>query len=175
MALNQSANVWIVITDTVHEQIKDRIGDPDYDGQLINAVRMIRRQADTIGSSRAFKRPTIAGKERRLFSVNFDQGEDGAAIQDAIDLLDTELGTDFSVAGAWWWDGRQVGTQWVDPTDQSLGTTGTPLYPINETQLVKFMPDVVVDATDPDNPVYGPATQLTDVNVTAGQAERRFS
>ncbi len=174
MALNQNVNVWIVVTDNVWKTIKERINDDDYDGELVNAVRAIRMQADPIGSSRSFRKPTLANKKRKLISINFPKGSRSTIIKEALALLDTELGNKFQVAGAWWWDGRQVGTKWVNDEDHSEGVKGSPLYPTNPTQLVKFMPDVVVDNSDPENPVYGPATELTDVNLTQGQAKRQF-
>ena len=115
--MSREANVWIVLADEVLELIKDRIGDPDYDGTLVNLVRFLNRQSDYRTTSKLWKRPTIAGKERILFSVNYGEDDDLLEIQAAIDELVAELGTDFAVAGAWWWDkgypeGRQIGTQW---------------------------------------------------------------
>ncbi len=74
MALQQNVNVWIVVTDNVWQTIKERINDDDYDGELINAVRAIRMQADPIGSSRRFNKPTLANKKRKLISINFPKG-----------------------------------------------------------------------------------------------------
>jgi hypothetical protein len=164
--MSREGNVWIVISDEVLELIKDRINDPDYDGTLINLVRFLRRQADFKTTSKKWKRPTIGGKERILFSVNYGQDDDLQEIRDAIDELSEKLGTDFGVAGAWWWDSRQVGTQWDEEDGEP---TGDPLYPINATQLLKFMPDVW------DGPVLVPATELADVNLIQGQKPRRFT
>ena len=153
----REANVWIVIADEVLEQIKDHIGDPEYDGLLINLVRFLNRQADYRTTSKKWKRPTIAGKVRVLFSVNYGQNDDLAEIKAAIDELSAELGTDFGVAGAWWWTG-------IQPTEEGLS-----MYPINHVQLLKFMPDVW------DNGVLVPATVLANVNIIQGQAPRDFT
>jgi len=171
MSVNQ-ANVWIAVSETVFQQIKDHINDPDYQGVLINLVRGLRRQVDIRTTSNMWKRPTIATKEYRLFSLVYGENDDLQAIRDALDTLSAELGNDFSVAGAWWWDGRQAGTQWeLDQDGERTGnTTGTPIYPINATQLVKFMPDVYDEQSDS----MIPATELTDVNLVQGQSQRRF-
>ncbi len=174
MALKQNANVWIVVTDNVWKVIKERINDDDYNGDMIQAVRAIRRQADPRGSSARFKKPTLAQKKRKLISINFPKGSRSTIVRESLDLLDAELGNKFNVAGAWWWDGRQIGTRWINADDHSEGVEGVPLYPISVNQLVKFMPDIVVDNSDPESPVYGPATELTDVNLTQGQADRRL-
>jgi hypothetical protein len=171
--MSREANVWVVVADEVFEQIKDKIGDPEYDGILINLVRFLRRQADFKITSKLWKRPTIAGKVRILFSANYGQDDDLVTIKDALDTLSAELGSDFGVAGAWWWDSRQAGTQWEIVDGEPTGnTTGTPMYPINAVQLLKFMPDVWDDS---DPPVLIPATELTDVNLIQGQKPRRFT
>ena len=48
-----------------------------------------------------------------------------------------------------------------------------PRYPINQVQLVKFMPDVWDETTSPGQ--YVAATQLTDVNLIQGQQPRDFT
>lgn len=50
------------------------------------------------------------------------------------------------------------------------GMEGTPMYPIPKRALLKFMPDRV----DEDGLVIGPATELSDVNLSYGQAPRSF-
>jgi hypothetical protein len=56
--------------------------------------------------------------------------------------------------------------------DYITGYTGIPDYPINTTQLLKFMPDVW-NGDDPAT--FSPATVLSDVNLSSGQAPRDFT
>ena len=168
-----NANVWIGLKQSAVDILRPLLDDSEYDGPHLTAVKIFRRMTDIATVENLFKKPTLGGDVYQLFSVNFNQieGDTAQKIQDAFDYLETNYLNQFAVVGAWWWDGRQIGTQWVDEADHSQGTTGTPLYPINATQLVKFMPDVW-NGDDP--PTYSAATVLTDVNLIQGQSQRRF-
>jgi len=180
----QNANVWIVISDTLWQTIKDILTDDEYSGVEEDLLNFLRKQVDWKTTFRMFKTPTIAAEVRYLFNLSFNGAHDDlASIKDAIDELSAIYGIDFSVAGSWWWDGRQGGTQWeLDTSGNPTGeTTGTPMYPINATQLLKFMPDVpLLDTSgNPEldtsgNPILIPATELADVNLIQGQRPRRF-
>jgi hypothetical protein len=159
-------NIWIVLTETAKDTLRPLLDDPTYDGPHLTAVKIFRRMIDIATVERMFKSPTLGGTKYFLYSVTFnDIGGGGAQkLQDALEYLEANYPAQFEVVGAWLWDGRQVGTQWVDPEDHSQGTTGTPLYPIHP-QLIQFMPDVG----------GAPATELADVNLVQGQSPRQFT
>lgn len=171
----QAVNLWIALTQNAYNTLRPLLDDSEYAGPHLTAVKIFRRMADLATVEKMFKTPTIGGKVWHMFSVYFADldGDQAAKLQQALTYLENNYPAQFEVVGAWWWDGRQIGTQWVDENDHSLGTTGTPLYPVHP-QVVKFMPDVW-DMTDPENPVAVPATQPTDVNLLQGQAQRRFT
>jgi len=170
-----NAELWLVITQQARDTLRPLLDDEEYDGQHLTAVKIFRRIAERTGWERLFKTPTIQGKTWYIYSVIFNEMEQGVQqkARDAIDYLLAEYPNNIAVAGAWWWDGRQIGTQWVDENDHSQGTTGTPLYPVHP-RLIDFMPDVW-DNSDPDNPVQVPAADLAQVRVMQGQLDRRFT
>lgn len=163
-------NLWLGITATAKSQLAQYLDaeDETIPTNRLQAVRIFRRMADRAVVEKLFRTPTIQGTVWHLYSVSFDLDREGvAAASDAITYLETEYPSHFAVAGAWHWDGRQVGTQWVD--DVGGATTGTPTYPLNTTQLLKFMPLVVTEGG-----LEEPST-LTDVNLIQGQSPRRFA
>lgn len=167
----QPVNLWIALSQAGYDTLRPLLDDDAYDGQHLTAVKIFRRMIDTATVEKMFKTPTIGGKVWRLFSLYFADldGDQAQKLQQALTYLENNYPAQFEVVGAWWWDGRQVGTQWVDENDNSLGTTGTPLYPVHP-QALQFMPDV----WDPLNEVYVAPTVLTDVNLLQGQSSRRF-
>ncbi len=162
-----NVNIWLILTQTAVNTLRDLMDDESYDGQHIKAVRIFREMADYVTVEKLFKRPTIGGKKRFLFSVNL-QGSSKA--KDAIDYLLATYPGDIAVGGAYRWDnGLQVGLSY----DENGDVTGTPIYP-QHPKLIKFMPTikeynvsgVLISETD--------ATQVTDVNLIQGQHERVF-
>lgn len=168
-------NLWIALSQAGKDTLRPLLDDSDYEGQHLIAVKIFRRMIDISTVERMFKTPTFNSKVWHLYSITFNDlgGQAAQKLQDALAHLEANYPAQFEVVGVWQWDGRQAGTQWVDPDDHSQGTTGTPLYPIHA-QLLNFMPDVW-DGVDPEIPVYIPATVLTDVNLIQGQTERRFA
>ena len=169
-----SVNVWAAISSTGTAEIRQALTDDEYSGPVTDTEQKIfRRMADFATVERMFKKPTVAGKVWHLFSLNFD-GTTKA--RDALDWLEANRANHFVIVGAWWWDGRQVGTQWETDQDgnRTGNTTGTPLYPIHP-RLIDFMPDDPVYDGNGDLTGYQAATQLTDVNLIQGQAPRRFT
>jgi len=169
-------NVWIVLTENAKNILRPLLDDPDYNGQHLTAVKIFRKMIDYGTVEKMFKTPTVQGFVWYLFSITFNDidGQAAQRVQDAFDHLEANYPNQFEVVGAWQWDGRQIGTQWeLDTGGEPTGNTiGTPTYPINQTQLLKFMPDVW-NGDEP--PTYSPATELTDVNLIQGQTFRRFT
>ena len=156
-------NIWLILSATAKATLRPLMSDRGYKGPHLKAVKTMRKMAHYRVVERMWKTPTIGGKKRYLFSLNLTAGKKA---KEAIDYLLAEYPNQVTVGGAWHWDGRQAGTQWeLDASGNKTGnTTGTPTYPINETQLLKFMPDVE----------GVPATVLTDVNLLQGSQPRRF-
>ena len=160
-------NVWFVLTQQAKDTLRPLLDDEDYSGPHLTAVKIFRKMIEYATVEKMFKTPTIQGKVWHLFSVTFNDlnGDAKQKAQDAFDHLTANYANNFSVVGAWKWDGSQVMDNTVSPA--------VPRYPINQTQLLKFMPDVWSEATSPGQ--YVPATQLTDVNLIQGQANRDFT
>ena len=178
-----NVNVFLIITQTAKNTLRHLMDDHEYDGQHLKAVRIFRRMAHYQVVEQMWKTPTIATKKRYLFSITLP-----SKAKDAIDYLLEEYPNQIAVAGAWFWDGRQVGTQFVldedgsktynldengEPIDQPL-TTGTSTYPIGRNALLKFMPDIIERDSEGAIISTNPATELTDVNLEQGMQPRIF-
>ena len=119
---------------------------------------------DASAVERLFKSWDAAGRTYKVWSMYADKPAETTTIRTDLDMLNTSYPQDFAVVGAWSCaDGHEAGAQ-------GAGVW----YPIPP-QYINFMPDIIVDNTDPENPVYGPATDPTDVNLLFGQAPRDFS
>ena len=173
-----NVNVFLILTATAKNALRPLMSDNSYDGQHIKAVRIFRKMAHYRVVERMWKNPMIGSKKRFLFSINLTASKKAKA---AIDYLLAEYPNQVSVGGAWFFDSRQVGTQFVYTVDGSQvfdelldgdgnvissipQVRGTPTYPVPP-QLLQFMPDVEGI----------PATVLTDVNLLQGQKPRRFT
>ena len=173
-----NVNVWIGLSQAARDAyLAYKQGETTVMDET--TYKILDRMADHAVVEPMFKTVAAAGKNYRLFSVNLDGS---AKAKTAIDYINDKWGNHIIIGGVWWWDGRQVGTDWImDAEGVPTGeVTGTPLYPINP-NLYKFMPDTY-DMTDPENPVAIPASSnadLTDVNIvidsTGRQANRRFA
>lgn len=112
---------------------------------------------------RLFKSWDAAGRTYKMWSFYADKPENTPQIHADIDMLAAADPQDFSGVGAW-----------SCSTGAEVGGTGTEWYPVPP-QYINFMPDIIIDNTDPENPIYGPATDPTDVNLLFGQEPRNFS
>jgi hypothetical protein len=165
-ALAETVNVWLALRDDAQTAVINRLQcdrDPEcvYDGPVTNRqARVFKAMTDRGTVQRLFKQQTAAGRVWTLWSVYFTEDRNTLLnAQIELDNLATTYPNQFRIAGAWWWDGRQIGTQWGDPVGDCSATTGTPAYPMPP-QLADFMP-----GTDPT---------LRDVNIWFGQSPRCF-
>lgn len=168
-----NANVFLIITKAAKDVIRPLMSDYEYDGPNLKAVKLFRRMAHFTITENKWKSPTIAGKKRYLYSITIPANQKA---KDAIDYLLAEYPNQIAVGGAWWWDGRQVGTQWaLDEGGSRTGdVTGTPTHPI-PSQLIQFMPDIIERDSEGAIISTTPAMVLTDVNKEQGCAPRRFN
>lgn len=169
------ANIWLVMTTQAKDEYKARKSSEDYSGPMDDdTFAILDKIADGEVVRNLFKRPTLGGKQYHMFSV-YLTGNNRA--KEAIDYLTTKWSGHFIVCGAWWMDGRQVGTRFTYDEDGNVtGVTGTPLYPI-PAQAYRLMPDTVVYDDEGNEVSRTPASSnsdLQDVNLLQGQSPRRF-
>ena len=153
-------NIFIALSSSAKNAVNTRLnyeGD-DYSGPVSDTeYKIFKRMADHATVQKFFKTPTFAGKTWTLFSLTFDNPNQ--KLQAALDYLAANRTGHFVIAGAWWWDGRQAGTQFTYDVDGNItGTSGTPTYPI-PVQLLGFMPDIVEYDIDGNETSRTPATR----------------
>ena len=169
-------NVWLGIRNDAQTAIEDCLDWDDsaeYSGPVGDREKKIfQAMSDRAVVQRLFNKATINSNLWNLWTVYFDEPKDILIkIKNELDYLEDTYPTQFVIGAAWFWDGRQVGTQYTYDEDGVItGITGTPTYPAHP-KLIDFMPDVW-NGDDPAT--YSTATQLTDVNLLAGQTPRRF-
>lgn len=186
-------NLFVALSTSAKNAVNTRLRWKESDGEYTGPVsdtehKIFRRMAHHSQTIDKWKSATFAGKTWTLFNLTFSDPD--RQLKKALDYLTANRGNTFRVVGAWWWDSRQVGTQFVyavdgeqifDETLDDDGNVissvpqvkGTPTYPI-PAQLIQFMPDDV-DWTDPNNPIFTPATELKQVNKEQDMADRRFT
>jgi len=169
----RAVNVLIALSSTAKDTVRPLLNDDDYKGTHLKAVRILRKMANIGTVEKVWRSPRIAGKDWHLFEASFVV-TDKDKVRDALDFLNTEYPNNAAIVGAWWYDGRQVGTRFTyDEDGQITGTTGTPLYPIHP-RLIDFMPDEEVRDGNGDLLFTQRPTQLSQVHLRQGQAPRRF-
>ena len=165
-------NLWLGMRKTASEVVKTRLNWDDsteYTGPITDReYKLFKLMADQEVVEGRFKVAIIGGNQWVLWTIGFEKPLNVLQkVQDEIDALLLKYPTQVYVGGAWFWDGRQVGTQF----DAEGNLTGTPTYPI-PAQLLKFMPDVW-NGDDP--PTYSTATVLADEHLSLGQSPRDFA
>ncbi len=142
------ANLWMAFDDRARpganaHEVFEHLGDP--------AVRGIFRKDNPSGP-----------RDYELWSLYYEAetGQDVTKIRDKLtDAFPGQLRT----IGAWWWDGREIGTEWEDEVGGN--TVGIPIFP-QHSNILEFIPDIDEFGTRP--------AVLSDVNLGLGQTPRRF-
>lgn len=163
-------NAWISMSQAFKNELWPfvRIGTPAVTFTDINnisdaTVEFFNNVYAEDAVERLYKQWDAAGREYKLWSFYAEKPDDVPTIRADWDMLIASYPQDFGVLGVWNYDtGQEVG--------EAQGDIWYPLPP----QTINFMPDIITDATDPENPVYGPATELTDVIKVFGQTPRSF-
>jgi len=186
--MSKYANVWLGLSqqglDAFKERRQDERDDVVYTGNMDDTTyAILSKMADLDVVQRMFPTYTAQGKTYHLFSLYLVGSQ---KVGDALDHLEAEWPGHFVVAGVWWTDGRQVGTQFVyeDIVDEYdnvigqevVGITGTPLYPVHS-KTYKFMPDIVTydEAGDEVSRIVAQSNaDLRDINLWSGQTPRLF-
>lgn len=158
-------NAWITLENNLAiswwNYYKWAIADPDTRGAeppLDNfGKNAVRKLVDLDFAFRCFKKATIQTREWRMLSV-YDI-TDNQLNAGYTQYGDAEEGGDYAVAGKWTWS----------PGDSSCLIDLQWNWRPN--QVLLFMPDV---CDDHDCTTQSPATEITDVNLLAGQPGREF-
>jgi len=125
----------------------------------------------------------------RLWSMFFE----AKIIQDVIDFrndLNAEYPEQLRTEGAWWFDSREVGTEWeldqngervfyIEQDDKGKDvivwhTTGQPIFRVQANRYIEYIPNIITWDNDGNVVSNIRPTELTDVNLLQGQEERRF-
>lgn len=162
--MKKTANLWMGFDDRAQSGANNSavfraLGDP--------SVRDIFKHHNPSGP-----------RSYELWSLYYEV-ETEQELRDIRNDLNAEFPGQVRTIGAFWWDGRQVGTEWeldengervfhieIDDEGQEeiiWHTTGQSIFPLH-TSILEYMPDI--DGS--------PATELTDVNLGQGQTPRIF-
>ncbi len=158
------ANIFLALRDDADSQVRIYLSDTDdeYTGPVpLRAGRVFRYFEDEAVVRNLWPTVNVSGNDYHLYSISFSNEDyTFGQIRDEIDWLLATYGGQIFVLGAWRWDGEQF-----------QDAQGDPIYPIHP-RLIDFMPPIW---NQDDPPTYTPATELTDVNLLAGQSPRNFS
>lgn len=172
-------NVWLALRDDAQALVRERLAwdnETPYEGPVPDRVfKLFRRMADLNNTQRLFRIDTPVSRDWTVWSLYFDyRASVLQKIQDELDYLIATYPNRTRIVGAWHWDGRQVGTQFVYDVDGNItGVTGASTYLIHS-RTIEFMPDVVIRDDEGNEISRTRPTELTDVNLLQGQKERRF-
>lgn len=160
--MSNYVNIWMAVSAqaTNEYKSKDELGDA-YGGPMDDTTfSILSKLADKSTLDKFYTTPTIGGKIYSIFSLYI---EGTAKLATAIDYITTEWPTHIVILGAWWMDGRLVGTDWVlDVNGNPTGEiTGTPTYPVHD-QTWRIIPGASSNA------------DLKDLLIIQGQTLRRW-
>lgn len=161
------ANLWIALDDRARATANPSQNSAGSD---------IFRQLGDPSVRALFRRDNPAGpRDYELWSVYYEIDTPNELLQ-IRNALNAEFPGQLRTIGAWWFDGRQVGTEWELDEDgvRTGGITGQPLFPLGA-RVLEFMPD---DVTYDEDGVETSRTRpivLSDINLGFGQKPRQFS
>ncbi len=111
------ANVWMGVREEAHNAIVTRLRwDEESQGQYSGPVtdreyRVFRYMVDQANVERLFKKSRIVGKNWSLWNLIFTKKLQQVKIE--LDQLLADRPNHITIGGAWQWDGRQFGTEFV--------------------------------------------------------------
>ena len=163
-------NLWLAIRDDAQQALNERLNwnlkeQGIYTGPVPDrAARLFKRMHDRTRVQRLFRTDNVGGRTWTLWSIYlFYNINILSNVQNELDFLVATYPNQLQIVGAWFMDGRQVGTQWAD--EEHLTTSGSPIYPIHS-RILEIMPDIDEVGTRPTEP--------SDINLLMGQSPRRF-
>lgn len=176
-------NMWLVLDQAFGIDLYAYVneGTPSVTYPSINALTDVGKAAFKNVSTGFDTVWADAGKDYQTQNVMIREDDvDLDAMLVELSNLAIAYPLDYIPVGAWHFEGsepdsplgRELGTEW----DGGM-LTGVPKYP-QPVWLLDLMPPIIIGYTDPpDNtdPIYGPATEVTDLLLTFGQAPRTLS
>ena len=171
-------NFWCGISQAFQDELVGVVRDdvPAVTYPMLNELEAETYELfATIYDSGAMERlfRTWHAKSYRCWNCYTTKPDNVGKVRADLDALATEYPTDFSILGAWHYgDGRPIGMRWDESDPPQL--VDDPWYP-QPAETIEFMPDIVVDDTDPENPVMGRPTELSNVLLCFGQPPRVFT
>jgi len=160
------ANLWMGFREdaSASAHTKDNNGNKHKVTKAIGDVRV----------SEIFRKDRQGNKDYELWSLYYEV-ETEQQLRDIRNDLNAEFPGQVRTIGAWWWDGRMVGTEFTyDAEGAVTGTSGNPIFPLH-TRILGFMPDEVRYNKQGQETGRSRPTSLSDVNLGMGQAPRRFT
>ena len=173
-------NVFLALRDDAQALIKERLNwdeSTEYSGPVTNRQnKLFKLMQDRANRQKLFRIDEISTRSWTLWSLYFDFDKDiMQKIQAELDDLTTNFPNHVKIVGAWHWDGRQAGTQFVRDAEGNItGTSGSPTYPLHA-RLIQFMPDDVTYDENGNETSRTRPTVPSDVNLAMGQSPRRFT
>ena len=176
-------NAWMSMSDHFKGELWPYVRDepptmaidfPEINNIAEETRQFFRNIHDEDAIERGFKPWNAAGRTYRVWSFYANRPEDTAIIRADWDMLAATYPQDYAILGLWQYGQQDPPIQGYEVGTGGGANPGSEWYPIPP-QTLNFMADVIVDNTDPENPVYGPATDLTDTNLLFGQGKRDFS
>ena len=171
-------NVWLALRDDVHALIHERVtwDEADrgpYTGSVTDRKFKVFGTIGDIGAQNQWRVDADVGRQWTIWSVNLTAPASARRLE--IDALLGTLPPATRTMGAWWVDGRQVGTEWELDGDglRTGNTTGTPTYPIHARILESLHDIVTYDGFGNELSRVRP-TDLSTANVLFGQSVRRM-
>ncbi len=123
-----NVNVWLGIRDdpiggglSALGEAKAYVADPEgYSGPITPYHGTTLLYMANIAERLKFWRaPTLGGQRWTIWSLDIDDATVPlATARERIEALVTDFPNHIVIAAAWWWDGRQVGTQWAPAVEQ---------------------------------------------------------
>jgi len=158
-------NLWMGFDDRAQSS-----ANPQVDVPVSSAYRAL---GDPLVRS-IFRQDNPSGpRSYELWSLGYEAQSD-QEVRDIRNDLVAEYPGQLRTIGAWWFDGRQVGTEFTFDIDGAItGVTGIPIFPLH-TSILEFIPDIVTYDVDGNETSRVRPTVPSDVNLSMGQAERRF-
>jgi hypothetical protein len=216
-------NLFLALRDDAQDLIVERLNwdnSTPYTGPVPDRIAKLFHYMQNRGQVQGQYKTYVAGaRSYKNWSITLEGSQ---KLKDEVDFAIATYPAHIIIIGAWHWDGRMIGTQFVyddvtrdvevqdpdapqipnpdyqpdpelpdyDPiemiddvtqtiiiqvtSNEIVGTSGTPTYPIHA-QILKIMPDVVTYDVNGNEISRVDATEPTDVNLLMGQAPRRFT
>jgi hypothetical protein len=115
---------------------------------------------------------TVSGQVWKMFELQMPKGK----LDDLVEFLAGYPAANWKLVGVWEYEtGLQLGQRFHTKADGSTEIRGTPTYPVNTTELLKFLPPINVYDANGNLVSSTPRTSAEDVHLWLGQALRLYA